>query len=169
MSIRGRKNRQMEEPNVDMVPIMNMFLVLIPFMLLSTSFFTVKAINTSVPVISNRADASPGDKDFKKETKVMVTVEIKEDSLSLYGISQDADPKEIAAMDRTISKTEAGYPFDQMVVLLQEIKRKYPASDTLLVIPEQKILYDTIIQTMDAARYVQQDVLFPKVVLSGKL
>jgi biopolymer transport protein ExbD len=39
-----------EEPELNMIPIMNMFMVLIPFLLMSASFFHIKAINTSIPI-----------------------------------------------------------------------------------------------------------------------
>jgi len=53
---------------------------------------------------------------------------------------------------------------------LLKIKAIYPESDTLIVIPDESIMYDTIIQVMDVARFSQKDVpLFPSVVLSGKV
>ena len=47
----GRRRRaQEEDPDIDILPVMNMFMVLIPFLLMSASFFHIQAINTSVPV-----------------------------------------------------------------------------------------------------------------------
>jgi len=53
---------------------------------------------------------------------------------------------------------------------LEEIKSAYPASDTLIIVPHGDVLYDTIIETMDVARYRQAETkLFPNVVISGKI
>ncbi len=169
MALRRRNRQPAEEPSVDMVPIMNMFLVLIPFMLLSASFFHVRAINTSVPVLSSQAEEAKTADEFKKKVKIIVTVEIKEDSFYLYGVSSEVDQKEMVGMEKTIAKIGNEYPLTKFVEHLQKIKEKYPMSDTLIVIPREKIVYDIIIKTMDAARYADKKALFPKVVLSGKV
>ncbi|HOO46369.1 MAG TPA: hypothetical protein PLM29_09085, partial [Deltaproteobacteria bacterium] len=52
---------------------------------------------------------------------------------------------------------------------LKKIKALYPASDTMIIIPEDTVIYDTIIRTMDVARYSDESGLFPNVVLSGKV
>ncbi len=169
MTLRRRNRKTIEEPNVDMVPIMNMFLVLIPFMLLSASFFHVKAINASMPVSANQTEVEKATDEQNKKIKILVTVEIKENSLYLYGISAEADPKEVSSMEANYTKTGGEYPMNLFVQHLQTIKKKYPLSDTLIVIPKDEVVYDTIIKTMDAARYVGKKVLFPKVVLSGKV
>ena len=50
------KRREMEDVEPNMVPIMNMFLVLIPFLLMSASFYHIKAVNTSIPVLAEGID-----------------------------------------------------------------------------------------------------------------
>jgi hypothetical protein len=56
-----------------------------------------------------------------------------------------------------------------MVARLEGIKSLYPSSDTLILMPSETVLYDTIIQTMDAARNSGETPLFPNVVLSAKV
>ena len=68
----GRLRRpQEEEPDINMIPIMNMFMVLIPFLLMSASFFHIKAINTSVPV---HADKPAKMLSEKEKPKLKITV-----------------------------------------------------------------------------------------------
>ena len=52
------RNRMEDDNEVNMVPIMNMFLVLIPFLLMSASFLHLKAINTSIPILGNTDNKS---------------------------------------------------------------------------------------------------------------
>jgi hypothetical protein len=52
---------------------------------------------------------------------------------------------------------------------LASVKDRYPASDTMLLIPDDAILYDDIVQAMDCARKSEAQELFPNVVLSGSL
>ncbi len=61
------------------------------------------------------------------------------------------------------------YPLEKLGICLQNIKKDYPASDTVIIIPGESIIYETIIQTMDIARYSKETPMFPKVVLSGKV
>jgi biopolymer transport protein ExbD len=61
------------------------------------------------------------------------------------------------------------YPLQELNEYLQSIKRKYPQSDTLILIPDEGVIYESIIQAMDAARTFNSNSLFPNVVLSGSL
>jgi biopolymer transport protein ExbD len=163
-----RRRKSEEDIDVNMVPIMNMFLVLIPFLLMSASFLHIKAINTSVPV---SAESNNRDSKVKVE-KVTVIAEIRENGIHLSAISDSTKSKEIDKWKRQIKKdTRNGYSFNWMAIYLQEIKESYPASDTIIIIPDEDVLYDTIIQAMDAARYSHGNLssLFPNVVLSGKI
>jgi biopolymer transport protein ExbD len=160
--------KEEQETDLDMVPIMNMFLVLIPFLLMSASFLHLKAINTSVPVQAERhtqAEAS------EPKVEVTLVIEIRTQGFHISALSDALDGRELAKLGTDIPIGEEGaYGFAQMADHLETVKNRYPASNTMLVIPEPAILYDTIIQTMDAARYSDnQDLLFPNVVLSGKV
>jgi biopolymer transport protein ExbD len=168
MSKLGRNRKRINEDiELDMVPLMNMFLVLIPLLLLSASFFHLKAINTSVPVLSETED----DVSLKEsEIRLTVIVEIEGKGIHLSAISDTAGADVLTGLDRSITKVEADeYPLDQLMVCLENIKSRYPASDTVIIIPDGSVVYDTIVQTMDVARYSNESPLFPRVVLSGKV
>ena len=155
-----------EQTDVDMVPVMNMFLVLIPFLLMSVSFFHIKAINTSVPVLSQTQDG--GDKPLSE--KVTAIVEIEPNAFHVSAISDSVAYEDLDKWDaRVARKEQAKYPLDRLVAQLTKLKLRYPASDTLIIIPDGSVIYDTIIQAMDAARYYNNNPLFPNVVLSGKV
>jgi len=161
---RGRKAR--EEVDIDLVPIMNMFLVLIPFLLMSACFFHLKIINTSVPVLSEATDDGPK----KNNIKVTVIVEITKGSIELSAMSDSIENGKLDKFStRIIKGMEEENTLNQLALSLEVIKKAYPASDTLIIIPNESVIYDTIIQTMDVARYFKGFPLFPNVVLSGKV
>ena len=165
--LRRRKPRVEADVDVDMVPIMNMFLVLVPFLLMSASFLHIKAINTSVPVLGVASNENPVDPNIK----AIVVVELKKAAISL-SLSADAlKPEDAAGWSRDFPKNgEDPFPFHMLADHLEGIKNAYPASDTLIIVPNGDVLYDTIIQTMDVARYRQTETkLFPNVVISGKI
>ncbi len=67
-------------------------------------------------------------------------------------------------------KTKKGeYQLAKVHNYLLELKEKWPKSDTVLLIPDEDILYETIIKTMDIARTIEENPLFPNVVISGSL
>jgi len=164
----GKRSRRAEEEDTDinMVPIMNMFLVLIPFLLMSASFLHLKAINTSVPVQAERSVDAAANPDVK----VTVVVQIQGDALRLSGLSDLLADGELRKLECTLPKTQDGaYPFEELAARLVEIKSSFPKSDTLLVIPDNAVIYETIIETMDVGRRAGDDPLFPNVVLTGKV
>ncbi len=161
------KRREMEEdcePNL--VPIMNMFLVLIPFLLMSASFYHIKSVNTSVPVLAESISKAEED----KAVSVTVVVELKKDSLKVSAMSDKLTGDELNQF-----KTEypvdgnSNYPLDKFSAFLQGIKNQYPESNTLILIPNDSTDYNTIIHAMDTARRTGELTLFPNVVLSGSL
>lgn len=161
-----RRTRNEDMVELDMVPIMNMFLVLIPFLLMSASFFQLKAVDASVPVLSqgNAGDASAAD-----TICLTLVVNIGKEAIHLSALSPEADETLLSTLERTFPVTESGYPFPAFSAYLVELKKAYPKSDTLIVVPDDSIRYGTIVAAMDAARYEAASPLFPRVVISGKL
>ncbi len=165
-AIRNKRYRCEEDTDINMVPIMNMFLVLIPFLLMSASFFQLKVINTSVPTLS---ESSVGVSE-ENNIKVTAVVEIRKDDIQISILSDEIEYDEFEKWKSEFRKTDKNnYPLDHMSNWLQKIKEKYPKSDTMVVIPEENVVYDTIILTMDAGRFYNDSPLFPNVVLSGKV
>jgi biopolymer transport protein ExbD len=161
---RRRSSEEDTEPN--MVPIMNMFMVLIPFLLMSASFFHIKAINTSVPVHAIATDAQPD----APEIKVTVIMEIKDDRFQISALSEQLNSEELLELETTITKPHSiKEPLATLADFLQGVKTQYPASDTMILIPDASVLYDEIVWAMDCARNMEQNPLFPNVVLSGSL
>ena len=165
----GKRNRKINNDDVDldMVPIMNMFLVLIPFLLMSVSFLNLKAINTSIPLL---AESGSSDSIKQLEPKLTVIIEIREKGLFVSAISDSVGEKVLDNLRREIAKGKKNkYYFNQLAAYLINIKKSYPASDTVIIIPDANIKYEIIIHAMDTVRYSKENPLFPKVVLSGKV
>ncbi len=166
MTIVNNRKKTEDDSELNMIPIMNIFLVIIPFLLTSVSFFHIKAISTSVPVL---ADSSP-DADIQQTVRLTVIVEMRPSDLRLSAISDALNPEVLQDYDQLLKRNPDGsYPLGQLNQYLQSLKSTYPASDTLLLIPDNTIIYESIIQAMDAARSVNDNPLFPNVVFSGSL
>jgi biopolymer transport protein ExbD len=161
------KRPQEEEPDINMIPIMNMFMVLIPFLLMSASFFHIKAINTSVPVHADKPAKTIEQKEVKKIT---VVLEIKESELRISALSDTPNDLSISDLQSVIPRLP-GSEISVAVLAehLKKIKARYPQSDTMILIPDDAVTYREIIRAMDCARVQESQDLFPNVVLSGSL
>ena len=161
------RSKSEEDTELNMVPIMNMFMVLIPFLLMSASFYQIKAINTSIPV---HADTHTDDVSNKKMEKITVVLELKEKEMRISGLSETPNDLLLSELEMAISRQpDSKASMDELVDFLKTLKSRYPASDTLILIPDEEGLYDEIVQTMDSARNSETEVLFPNIVLSGSL
>ncbi len=159
--------RSEEDTELNMVPIMNMFMVLIPFLLISASFYQIKAINTSIPVHS---DTQADDISKNEKEKITVVLELKEKEIRVSGLSETPNDLFLSDLKMVIPRepdNEAST--DELVNFLKALKSRYPASDTLILIPDEEVLYREIVQTMDSARDFEKERLFPNIVLSGSL
>ena len=161
------RHKSEEDTELNMVPIMNMFMVLIPFLLMSASFYQINAINTSLPV---HTDTQGNDLLSNEMEKITVVLELKENEIRISGLSETPNDLFLSELEMVISRQpENESSMDKLVDSLKSLKSRYPASDTLILIPDEEILYDEIIQTMDCARNCETERLFPNIVLSGSL
>lgn len=161
------RSRDEEEPDINMIPVMNMFMVLIPFLLMSASFFDIKAINTSVPV---HADTASKDADPQKTKKITVVLEIKSNEVRISALSDTPNDLQLSSMETVVPRMAGGEISVAAVAdHLKSLKARYPASDTMILIPDDEVSYHEIIRAMDCARRYESEELFTNVVLSGSL
>ena len=172
MATLGSSHRQREEADTElnMVPIMNMFMVLIPFLLMSASFFHIRAINTSVPVHAQSAPIDNQAAEAKPQIKLTVIVELKEDQVRLSALSGELSAEALAELEKSFTKSaDSEFSTESLGKYLAELKERYPASDTMLLIPDETISYEEIVQAMDCARVHADKELFPNVVITASL
>jgi biopolymer transport protein ExbD len=157
-----------EEPELNMLPIMNLFMVLIPFLLTSVSFLHIKAINSSIPVHAERpAQTLQAEEPLQKIT---VVLEIKQDRVRLSTLSDTPNDLQVSEKEWVLPRQKGmALAVSAVADHLKTLKQRFPASDTMILIPDNEITYREIVQAMDCARMYQSAVLFPNVVLSGTL
>ncbi len=162
-----RRNSADLECEIDMVPIMNMFLVLIPFLLASSTTLFLNGINTSVPVLAQTSTIQQLDK--KSDVKITATVKLKNNQFVLQASSDELPEEKLKKLDAVLNNTNGKYQYAQLATALVNIKSLYPKSDTLILMPDDAIIYDRIVKTMDVARAFNGQTLFPNVVVSGQV
>lgn len=131
----GRRNfRGMPEGELDLLPMMNVFIVLIPMLLTSAVFLKVTVIDTNVPSAS--AAASPAGENLS------LAVTIKDNYFVVEG--HGIEP-------RTIARADADAP-SQLAAALAEVAIRHPDNQDVIIISEPTTRYQDIIAVMDISR-----------------
>ena len=144
------RERTSDDADVNIIPVMNIFLLLIPFLLLTAAFVKIAVIELSLPSLSSkRAQQIEQNKKL-----VLVILAVKESGFQLKSPGYKFDP---------INKINNKYNYKLLVSQLNQIKQKYPYAEDIIIAPEEQVKYDIIIQVMDKCR----ESGFPNVSLSG--
>lgn len=168
------QNRQFElgEPNI--TPMMNLMVVLIPLLLTSAEFVKLGIIEMNLPpaaVGGKEQIQAQVPEENQKKLDLAVTITDRgyfiSSSLAVLSGEREGEP--------TIPLVNDTYNFDELTVKLNEIKEKargrFPDIEQIILMAEPTIDYQTIVSTMDAARYKhingRLEPLFPDVNLSA--
>ncbi len=155
------------EPNL--IPVMNLFVAMIPFLLLAVAFFQVGVIPTTLPThTENTSDVEASGK------AVTVSLVINDEGFSLTIMNQSIPEAQLNALAQKIPQKSGQYNYEELQATLRSIKQRYTKSDTIIMLPTGKVPYGDLVSAMDAARYevtkeggqTRRTPLFPMVVLS---
>lgn len=156
------------DDEVNLTPMMNLFVVLIPFLLMSAAFFKLSIINAAVPTIAD-APLEKGQSD-----KVLnVNLRIEKDGFHISGSGDGISNSELASIRKHIRKTGATYNYDGLNAALTQIKWRFPKGKSMMLFPAEQITYDQIVQVMDTARWSheiknnQKQLLYPDIVVTS--
>lgn len=139
----GHKNRE-EPEEVNMTSVMNIFLILIPFLLLTAVFTRIAVLEISLPTGGGAGNVS----DTPPEKRVLFIVVVTEKGdMQIQTMSGEK-----IKFDRIYSTGNQQYNFKTLVSQLKQLKEKYPWLQELVLRPEENVKYDTIIKIMDRCR-----------------
>ncbi len=166
-----------EEVTLNLIPIMNLFTALIPFLLLSAAFFHLAIIKISVPIASESGETDIA----KEEDKITLNLNILKDKFELTASSDVLTTKQKEKLHRVVQRPQnpdkevRKATLKELSKMAKEVKNKYTASDTVIIVADGDIPYEEVIEAMDAVREITVEragiksrvTLFPKVVLSS--
>jgi len=155
--------------DLNLVPMMNLVLLLIPTILITASFVEITVINVAAPQIGGGA---PTEQEKPEKPPLNLTIVLTDQGFTIAGSGgvlgqAEADPN--AAKGPTIPKTGDGkYDWEGLTRKLVEIKDAFPEETKVIINAEPDIKYEFLVGTMDAARETKdRRELFPDVVLSA--
>jgi biopolymer transport protein ExbD len=168
----GRKKEA--DPELDLVPIMNMVTILIPFLLLSVQFVSIAVIDSTLPAIGKPAEPT----NEEPEEKLNLSVAITDKGYTIMGASGVlGNPKGEGATVPCVRDGCPGaeaYDTKKLTEMLGQIKDEYPDEENVILVPESSIPYEVLIATMDSTREdpdtkvaEKARELFPYVVIAG--
>jgi len=153
MRRRIREDEEVGELNI--VPYLDVVVNLVMFMLLSmTGLITLGVLNVSAPKISGEGAAAG--LAAESGPKLLLTVAIGKAGFFVAGAGGVLGP-EGAVEDQTRPPTvprraDGQYDYAGLSRALAEIKDKFPSETQVILSADQDVVYDTLIQTMDACR-----------------
>ena len=174
---RKTSTRQVVHGDVDLTPIMCLFIILVPLLLVSAVFERLSALQVHLPEAST-IEETEGAKEEEPTGIVELRLFVKEDGLGLEAtLSHDpsGEEKEIyedVRYDFPIMGDR--YDLEKLLQSLRDLKQEYPRHEEIVFLVDDKVSYDVIVQAMDTCRreYYEEEgekksrPLFPEVALS---
>lgn len=155
-----RPSQRRNKPNyildLNMAPLMSLFVALIPMLLLTAMFQKVGIVNLYLPTLEEallQDSASDPSQDFT----LAVTVTLKEISLM--------KDHEVLLTENV----ESGLKLDKLIGELITLKDEFPDKRDAVLLLDGEILYETIIDIMDAVRVKGDRELFPDISLADRI
>ncbi|MEZ4472914.1 MAG: biopolymer transporter ExbD [bacterium] len=129
---------------LDLIPIMNLMVTLIPFLMLGAAFYHIGVIPASVPTQVERLGEPPSD------AIVTVNLEVRGAAIVVSVQSATVEPEVLAGLGFELPRgPEAAARLTQRLL---EVKARYPRSDTVVVLPDDDVRYAELVTLLDAAR-----------------
>ncbi|MCX7726939.1 MAG: biopolymer transporter ExbD [Chitinispirillaceae bacterium] len=136
--------------DLDVTPVMNLFMVLIPFLVSMAVFTHIASIEFSLP------PSQIGESTEEESKELDVSIVVTKHGFRIVGTGKKLD---------IVPTVNGQYQYEKLRVLLKAIKFEYPSQKSVVLVFEGDILYDDIIKFMDICREAQ----FPDIGLSGDI
>lgn len=152
------------DSSLNLAPILNLVMILIPLLLISIEFEQLGVINVAVPGFVDPTP-KPG------EPPLNLTVAITHTGFLIGAQGQTLDP--VARRDPAGPPAVPGYDFAALYERMAAIKQAHPDTSNLSVSADPDIPYELVVETMDTVRYMRdgagkpgRQALFPDVTLA---
>ncbi|MEM9068915.1 MAG: biopolymer transporter ExbD [Myxococcota bacterium] len=141
-----RYQRAKDAIELDLIPVMNLLVILIPFLLMGASFFHIGVIPASLPSHVS-ADPPP-----EPPAEITLNLVVKEGSLEFTASSTELDEATLTGLAATFPFTGNSTNTAPIVAYLKGLKERFPTSDTMIVLPIPELSFDNLVTILDATR-----------------
>lgn len=168
-----RRTVDPEDVELNMTPVMNLMVCMIPLLLSTAQFIKIGVIDLNLPpAVGTSVSQLEAPKEIQKKLDLAITIT----DQGFYISSSLAILKSVEGAGPTIPLTEKKeYNFSELSKKLYEIKKKalggFSDTNNIIIQAEPDIKYQLLVDTMDAARVIQIEdrtyTLFPEVSLAA--
>ncbi len=138
---RGGRRHNDETADLNITALMNLMVILVPFLLITAVFSRLAILELNLPGSSTES-VDPQDQTFQLEVIVRQDkIEIGDRNQGLLGIYPNSE--------------EGEYDYEALSVKLSELKDRYPEKTDASILLESEIAYDTLVQVMDRVRLAE--------------
>ncbi len=157
----ARSEREIKSQEPNLIPIMNLMVILIPMLLLNYHFITLAMLNTSLPASGEGAAENQQKKKKEEKPRLNLTISITDKGFIIAGaggvlVKGKGPTIPLKTTDPNVPQWKR-YNYKALNEELIKIKKKYPYEQDAIIAAEPNIKYQTIISTMDATRKVMSD------------
>lgn len=147
--------RSTPNTELDLVPIMNLVTILIPFLLMAAAFTSVAVVD--VAARSAGETTEPGEPE--ERPKLLIS------GSGLRFVSIDGTARDLPCPGAC--RTTADYDLDELREALATHKASHPDGRTLELIASDEVAYDVLIAVMDSSRADGAEPLYPDVMFGS--
>jgi hypothetical protein len=172
--------RTQEVPELNLIPIMNLVTILIPFLIMAAQFVQLAVIDSTLPAIG----PPQPQEETPDKPPLKLSLAITSKGITVLGADAVLNPSgappvaEGQARPPTIPcgsgscRRVTDYNWVELSTMLDKIKDQYPDEGNVILVPGDDIAYEVIVKTMDASRDNKLigdggRELFPFVVIAG--
>ncbi|NNE09821.1 MAG: biopolymer transporter ExbD [Gemmatimonadetes bacterium] len=136
----GKQGRATPVSDIDMVPMMNLFTVLVPVLLLAAVFANVTVLELQLPP---KGSGEEGAERFVEKEALNLMVVISAEGITVGGSG---------GFLPSVLKTEGHYDPNELIALLQIVRNEFPEEAEVTVASEPTIPYENVMAVMDICR-----------------
>lgn len=135
-----RRLRRGRGEEMNLVPMIDIFTVLVTFLLMTAVFYRTVVLELNLPLAQNESPPPP---------TLQLEIVVRKAKLEV------ADRG--SGLLTEFANGTAGYELTKLADYLKRVKEKYPDKLDATILLEPDIAYDTMVQVMDTVRVVEQD------------
>jgi len=158
MAKRAKVDTETEEGgDLNLTPFLDVMITLIPFLMLTASFFTVVVLEAKLPTPVKPQSIQ----DVPMPPPFDLVIQVPKDSIKIYLNNKDPmGPPQFAIP--TPDTTYSDAQLDQFHNKLVEIKKQFPKEERLALDPHPSLAWEKVSQIIDRARNMKTDELEDK-------
>jgi biopolymer transport protein ExbD len=168
---RGRRNVDEKFPEPDILPLMNVILMLILALITMSALLPLGFLSSEAQKLAKGGGVATPTSEEKKPLNLIVFITDSGFNLSVRGaVSMGApdpsNPSRKLPLIPKISATDGTLVYDYQALELKliEIKKLDPTEEAMTLTADPEVQFDSVIQTMDASRFdLEKRPLFPRV------